>query len=177
MAVSMWRAGTQLLAIGLLGLPMLNCPAGAASLDQIRRLENLINASGSETVVSAQCPPDHAGYYEHDGKGIDRLVICRRQVDLGDLEAVWEVMAHEATHIMQACTGTSAIADDLMPRLYRELQRLAPHHAKLVGTRYRRSDQRLEAEAFWMELQPPELVLALFRHNCVRFLERNGRWD
>ena len=57
MAVSMWRARTQLLAIGLLGLPMLNWPAGAASLDQIRRLENLINASGSETVVSAQCPP------------------------------------------------------------------------------------------------------------------------
>ena len=99
-------------------------------------------------------PPDHARYDEHDGKGIDRLVICRRQVDLGDLEAVWEVMAHEATHIMQACTGTSAIADDLMPRLYRELQTLAPHHAKLVGTRDRRSDQRLEAEAFWMELQP-----------------------
>ncbi len=129
----MWRARTQLLAIGLLGLPMLNWPAGAASLDQIRRLENLINASGSETVVSAQCPPDHAGYDEHDGKGIDRLVICRRQ---------------------KACTGTSAIADDLMPRLYRELQTLAPHHAKLVGTRDRRSDQRLEAEAFWMELQP-----------------------
>ena len=30
MAVSMWRARTQLLAIGLLGLPMLNWPAGAA---------------------------------------------------------------------------------------------------------------------------------------------------
>ena len=57
MAVSMGRGGTQLLAIGLLELPMLNWLAGAASLDQIHRLENLINASGGETVVSAQSPP------------------------------------------------------------------------------------------------------------------------
>ncbi len=174
MAVSMLGAATQLLAIALLGLSLLNPPGRASSLDDIRRLENLINASGSETVVSAQCPPEHAGYYENDGKGIDRLVICRRNVDLGDLEAVWEVMAHEATHIMQSCTGTSAIADELMPRTYRELQTLAPHYAKLLGTRYRSADQRLEAEAFWMELQTPELVLALFRKNCARFLERNG---
>jgi hypothetical protein len=93
-------------------------------------------------------------------------------VDLGDLEAVWEVMAHESTHIMQSCTGSTAIADERMPRTYRELQTLAPHYAKLIDTRYPSSDQRLEAEAFWMELQTPDLVLALFRKNCARFLER-----
>jgi len=175
MAVSMLRAAATLLAAYLLGLPLLIRPAAATTLNDIRRLENLINASGSETVVSSHCPPDHAGYYENDGKGIDRLVICKRNVDLGDLEAVWEVMAHESTHIMQSCTGSTAIADELMPRTYRELQTMAPHYAKLLGTRYSSSDQRLEAEAFWMELQTPELVLALFRKNCAAFLERNGR--
>jgi hypothetical protein len=172
MPVSMLRAGAKLLAWGLGGWLLLGLPARAVSLEDIRQLENLINASGSETVVSAHCPPDHAGYYENDGKGLDRLVICKRNVDLGDLEAVWEVMAHESTHIMQSCTGSTAIADERMPRTYRELQTMAPHYAKLVDTRYPSSDQRLEAEAFWMELQTPDLVLALFRKNCARFLQR-----
>ena len=145
-------------------------PAPAASLAQIKQLEDLINATVTETLVSATCPPDHAGYYEHDGERIDRLVLCSNNVDLSDVEAVWEVMAHEATHIMQACTGSVAIADALMPRTYRELQTRAPHYAKLLGESYRRADQRLETEAFWMELQKPERVIALFRDNCKAFL-------
>lgn len=175
MPVSLLRAGALLLAACMWGPSFLGPAAHAASLEDIRKLENLINASGSETVVSSHCPANHAGYYENDGKGIDRLVICKRNVDLGDLDAVWEVMAHESTHIMQSCTGSTAIADELMPRTYRELQTMAPHYAKLVGTRYPSAERRLEAEAFWMELQTPDLVLALFRLNCAAFLERHGR--
>jgi len=149
-------------------------PAGASSLEDIRQLENLINRVGTETVVSTTCPPNHAGFYENDAKGVDRLVICRRNVDLGDVDAVWEVMAHESTHIMQACTGSTAIADEHMPRTYRELQAMAPHYAKLIGESYRMSDQRLEAEAFWMELQTPEVVFGLFRRNCEDFVDRTA---
>lgn len=156
-----------LLAGGLLLAPL---PAAASTLEDIRELENLINASGTETIVSSDCPPNHAGYYENDGRSIDRLVICKRNVDMGDVEAVWEVMAHEATHIMQSCTGTTAIADDKMPRAYRELQTLAPHYAKLIRSEYRSGEQRLEAEAFWMELQTPQLVMELFRRNCAAYL-------
>jgi len=163
---------------GLLAAGLLLCgsaaPAHAVSLEDIRQLENLINATGTETLVSDHCPPNHAGYYENDGESIDRLVICRRNVDMGDIEAVWEVMAHEATHIMQACTGTTAIADALMPRTYRELQSLAPHYAKLISSEYRSSEQRLEAEAFWMELQTPPRVMELFRHNCAAFLQQDA---
>jgi hypothetical protein len=143
----------------------------AASLEDIKRLEDLINASGTKTVVSDNCPPDHAGYYESDGKATDRLVICRNNVNLGDVDAVWEVMAHESTHIMQACTGSTAIPDERMPRTYRELQTMAPHYAKLVGRSYASADQRLEAEAFWMELQTPQVVIELFQSNCARFLQ------
>lgn len=160
------------LAASLLTLAALaaGSPARAASLADIRELEDLINATGTETLVSATCPTDHAGYYEHDGQRIDRLVLCSNTVDLSDVEAVWEVMAHESTHIMQACTGSPAIADTLMPRTYRDLQTMAPHYAKLLSESYRRADQRLEAEAFWMELQPPAQVIALFRRNCSAFL-------
>lgn len=161
---------SALIAAGLLVGAAPGPAARAASLEDIRALENLINASGTETVVSGSCPPNHAGYYENDGRSIDRLVICKRNVDLGDIDAVWEVMAHEATHIMQSCTGTTAIADVQMPRAYRELQTLAPHYAKLIRSEYSSGEQRLEAEAFWMELQTPQLVMELFRRNCAAFL-------
>lgn len=165
------RALTALLCGGLLLAALPGLPAQAASLEDIRQLENLINASGTETIVSGDCPPNHAGYYENDGRSIDRLVICKRNVDMGDVDAVWEVMAHEATHIMQSCTGTTAIADELMPRTFRELQTLAPHYAKLISTQYRSAEQRLEAEAFWMELQTPPVVMDLFQRNCAAFLK------
>jgi len=139
----------------------------ATSMEDIRQLENLIHAGGTETVVSLDCPANHAGFYENDGRRLNRLVICRRNVDFTDLDAVWEVLAHEATHVMQACSGGSALADEQMPRTYRELQTMAPHYAKLLNAAYRSSDQRLEAEAFWMELQTPEKVLELFRSSCA----------
>ena len=40
--------------------------------------------------------------------------------------------------IMQACTGSPAIADALMPRTYRDLQIMAPHYAKLLNEMNRR---------------------------------------
>ncbi|MFM7315216.1 MAG: hypothetical protein ACKO0M_18980 [Cyanobium sp.] len=171
------RALAGLIAGGLLiaGLPVLAAlPASATSIEDIRQLENLINASGTDTIVSVDCPPNHAGYYENDGRNIDRLVICRRNVDMGDVEAVWEVMAHESTHIMQACTGTTALADEQMPRTYRELQTIAPHYAKLISSAYSTATPRLETEAFWMELQTPPVVMELFRRNCAAFLRPGG---
>jgi hypothetical protein len=141
--------------------------ARASSVEDIRQLETLINAGGTRTLVSSSCPPNHAGYYENDGKRINRLVICRRNVDLSDLDSVWEVLAHEATHIMQTCVGGAVLADAQMPRTYRELQTMAPHYAKLINAAYGSGDQRLEAEAFWMELQAPQRVLEMFRSSCA----------
>jgi hypothetical protein len=125
--------------------------------------------------VRDDCRPNHAGYYERDDRGINRLVVCRNDVDMGDVEAVWEVMAHEGTHVMQACTGGNALQDTQMPRTLRELRNLAPHYAKLISEGYHPSDQRLEAEAFWMELQPAEVVIALFESNCRGRLQQAAR--
>ncbi|MFN5117239.1 MAG: hypothetical protein ACK55H_01990 [Cyanobacteriota bacterium] len=145
-------------------------PVAASTLEDLRQLENLINATGTQTVVSMDCPPDHAGYYENDGQTVDRLVICQKMVDLADVEAVWEVMAHESTHIMQACRGSHVIEDAQMPRTVRQLQAFAPHYAKLIGESYPTDEQRFETEAFWMELQPPARVIGLFRLHCGKFL-------
>jgi hypothetical protein len=169
------RAGVTLsvgLILALSGLLGGAKPAKAANLDDIRQLEDLINAAGAVTLVSDQCPASHAGYYERDNAGRHRLVVCRNVVNLADVEAVWEVIAHESTHIMQACTGTTAIADESMPRTFRELRTMAPHYAKLIDLGYPSGDQRLEAEAFWMELQAPATVIGLFRSLCAGGLRR-----
>ncbi|MEB3183435.1 MAG: hypothetical protein VKN15_03485 [Cyanobacteriota bacterium] len=161
-----WLRPSRLAALAL-ALPLLMAgTAAAASLEDISTLERLVNAAGVVTLVADDCPPRHAGFYERDAAGRHRLVLCRNGVDLGDVEAVWEVMAHEATHIMQACRGGSVIADDSMPRTIRELRTMAPHYAKLIDRSYAPADQRLEAEAFWMELQTPGQVISLFRRLC-----------
>ena len=160
------------LILGFSGLLAGARPADAASLEDIRQLEDLINATGVVTQVSDQCPASHAGFYERDNTGRHRLVLCRNVVNLADVEAVWEVMAHESTHIMQACTGSTAIADESMPRTFRELRTIAPHYAKLIDVGYPSGDQRLEAEAFWMELQPPQSVINLYRTLCTAGLRR-----
>ncbi len=161
--------------LALAGLLQVAPPALANPMADIQRLEELINATGTETQVRDDCRPNHAGYYERDGKGIDRLVVCRNTVDMADVEAVWEVMAHEGTHVMQACTGGPALQDAQIPRTLRELRSLAPHYAKLLDEGYDPRDQRLEAEAFWMELQAPELVFALFERNCAGWLPSGAR--
>ena len=152
--------------------PLWPAGAGASSLEDIRALEDLILAAGVATVVSDACPPNHAGYYERDHEGNHRLVLCRNGVNLADIDAVWEVMAHESTHIMQTCTGSTAIADESMPRTFRELRTMAPHYAKLIALSYPSDDQRLEAEAFWMELQTPQTVINLFRQLCAAGVRR-----
>jgi hypothetical protein len=44
--------------------------------------------------------------------------------------------------------------------------------AKLIDLGYPSGDQRLEAEAFWMELQAPATVISLFRSLCATGLRR-----
>ncbi|MFM7269666.1 MAG: hypothetical protein ACKOZT_13980, partial [Cyanobium sp.] len=89
--------------------------AKAANLEDISTLERLVNRAGVVTQVSDDCPPRHAGFYEKDGAGRHRLVLCRNGVNLADVDAVWEVMAHESTHIMQSCNRGTVIADEFMP--------------------------------------------------------------
>jgi|LakMenEpi03Aug12_release.lakeMendotaPanAssembly.Ray.scaffolds.fasta_scaffold00040_128 hypothetical protein len=158
----------------LLALPMSTAlavsagPARGHTLVQIHRLETLINAAGTETMVRHDCLPNHAGFYERDGAGLNRLVVCANNIDMADLRAVWEVMAHEGTHVMQECSGGAVLQASQLPRTLGELRRHAPHYAKLIVEGYDQADQRIEAEAFWMELQPAEVVIDLFERHCLQ---------
>lgn len=133
-------------------------PSMATSWTDIENLTSLVEETG--TVVEAlDCPEGRLGFYQFDKQNnIDRLVICKNNVDTTDSDAVWEVVAHEATHVMQACHGGPVIADNYVPRVLRELQETAPHYYAVLQE-YRGDHKRVELEAFWMELRTPAVVM------------------
>ena len=133
-------------------------PSMASSWTDIEELTDLIKQTGT-TVQTLDCQPGAMGYYQFDkDNNIDRLVICQNNVDTKDPDAVWEVVAHEATHVMQACQGGPVIADNYVPRVLRELQETAPHYYATLQ-QYRGAHKRVELEAFWMELRTPAVVM------------------
>jgi len=153
-----------LLAVGVGLTP----PAQAATERDIGTLANLIEESGTK-IVGKNCPNNKAGYYLFDpDKKIDELVICDNNVSEDDPDALWEVLAHEATHIMQACTGSTAFKPEYHPRVWRDLDAKAPHYSKILSTSYSSSTSVNEAEAFWMELQTPASVIGLFEYLCFK---------
>ena len=141
-------------------------PASATSWQDINTLENLVAGTGT-SVEALDCETEgYYGYYRFDkSEGIDELVICKNTVDFSDPDEVWETLAHEATHTMQACKGGPILPDKYVPRVLRELQETAPHYYKLLQT-YSGDHKRFELEAFWMELRAPSQVMGLFKASC-----------
>ena len=110
---------------------------------------------------------DKAGYYVYEPKVQDIFVVCTDQVNVKDSDELWEIVSHESTHVMQACNGGLVFKESYLPRTFRELERKAPHSAKLIDEKYTGDATALEAEAFWMELQPPAHVLSYFEGTCL----------
>ena len=76
-------------------------PASATSWADIKELEDLVTGTGTK-IQKLDCPERQMGFYQFDkNKNIDRLVYCKNNVDMTDPDAVWEVLVHEATHVMQ----------------------------------------------------------------------------
>ena len=133
-------------------------PSMASSWTDIEELTSLVEQTGT-TVQALDCQEGAMGYYQFDrANDIDRLVVCQNNVDMKDPDAVWEVVAHEATHVMQACQSGPVIADSYVPRVLRELQETAPHYYATLQ-QYRGAHKRVELEAFWMELRTPAVVM------------------
>ncbi len=144
-------------------LPM---PALAGSWKDISELSRLVRATGTE-IVSKECSQSIFGSYHYDDKrNIDRLTICTNRVDMEDSDAVWETLAHEATHVAQACIGNNVYTDAYLPRVFRALRAEAPHYVTLLDNSYDNSDRIVEAEAFYMELQEPDKVKRMMVKVC-----------
>ncbi|MFN7679133.1 MAG: hypothetical protein ACK5QW_11145 [Cyanobacteriota bacterium] len=142
-------------------------PARATSAKDVEDLLLLIKKSGTEIVV-VDCKEGLKGTYAFgENPKIDRLTICKNNVKLNDPDDVWEVIAHEATHIMQACVGDHLFKDEFHPRIVRDLQAKAHHYSVIIEQQYRGAEMMRESEAYFMELQTPEDVKEIFIKACL----------
>ena len=145
-------------------------PAKAGSHQDSMRLIELVEGTGTKVSFNSNsfdesCQGQH-GYYSFAKDEIDLMVVCKTQTDTKDPDEVWETVAHESMHVAQACVGSKPILPPKYhPRLLRELRTLAPHYAKQLQG-YRGDHQLKELEAFWAELQTPEMVIDLFELAC-----------
>ena len=135
----------------------ITAPASASSWADINELQDLVTGTGTN-IQKLDCPAGKMGFYQFDKTNkIDRLVYCKNNVDMNDPDSVWEVLVHEATHVMQACYGGPVMKDTYVPRVLRELQETAPHYYAVLQE-YRGDHKRVEIEAFWMELRTPQVA-------------------
>ena len=153
------------LAIGCLA----PAPALAVADSDISELVELIQGTGT-TVLAEDCSetwPGVYGFYAFDkSQDIDHLVICSDVTDMNDNDEVWDVLSHEATHVMQACNShTHIIKLEKHPAILRELQTSAPHLYQVLQT-YSGEKRIIEAEAFWMMLRSPAQVKEWFKDFC-----------
>ena len=143
-------AGAQMVS------PVARRPPSWADIDNLRAL---LMAHGTR-VVQQDCNQRGLQGLYHDGS--DTIVICRVH---RDPQAVWNTLAHEATHRMQACAG-GAITD---PRQHgamaRALATYQPEEWRSIAI-YPREQQISELEARYTARLPPEQVPRLFRRYC-----------
>ena len=142
----------------------------ADSQKDIELLIGYVEQTGTKVQKSNQCDSSVMGFYQsptQDGTG-DRLVFCSNNIDFNDNSIVWEVLAHESAHVMQACNRGLLWKAEYHPRILRGLKEQAPHYAQTLN-QYRGRDKMMELEAFDMELKPASEVINLF----VRFCSSN----
>lgn len=163
------RLSTLPLALLLLVMPWLTGPGHAQGIApaehrpptwrDIDQLRALLMAHGTR-VVQQDCNQRGLQGLYHDRS--DTIVICRVHRDPA---AVWNTLAHEATHRMQACAGGSITRPANQPAMARALATHEPQEWRSIGL-YPREQQLSELEARYTARLPPDLVPRLFRRYC-----------
>lgn len=153
------------LSIALTAGCLIHSPALAGTWSDIDTLKNELLKTGTR-VIELKCKDKNVlSYYEFEEKKTDQIAICINNIDAEDPDEYWESLVHEATHVMQACTGDYALNDKTISRAYRELQAINPTSVGDIQG-YGSWDKRQEVEARWMEFQTPEFAIELLRVNC-----------
>ncbi|MEB3323168.1 MAG: hypothetical protein VKI81_10140 [Synechococcaceae cyanobacterium] len=163
-AVNRWLALHRYLAAALLAAAGLLAasPAGASSKADwaaIDRLRLLLADHGLQ-VVQRDC--DRRGLQGLYHRPSATIVICRVHRTPA---AVWNTLAHEATHHMQACRGGPITDPAHHPSMARALGRHAPddlHSLRLYPAR----ERVIELEARYTAQLEPDQVIQLFRRYC-----------
>ena len=142
-------------------------PTLAHTFKQINEFVDLIEQTGTD-VVYTNCKedfnkPDVYGFYIFDAETkVDHLILCKDHIDARDPAAIWETLAHEVTHVMQACHGGPVLKDEAIDRVLARM----PEDDLEVLQQYPDEKLRIEVEAFNMENEDPALVVELFKRYC-----------
>lgn len=140
-------------------------PAYAGSWSDVEILKEELKKTGTTTVEKSCADKDTHSYYELEESKIDQITICINNIDKESPDEYWESLAHEATHVMQACTGDNAFDDKWISRIYRELQAVNPTSVDDIQL-YGSWNKRQEIEARWMEFQQPSDVIIFLQEAC-----------
>ena len=134
-------------------------PARATNWQAIDELRARL-ASAGVTVVQRNCSQRGLQGLYHSGS--DTIVICRAH---STPASVWNTLAHEATHRMQACAGGSITHRHQHRAMARTLASYSPNDLRSLQA-YPRGQQLAELEARYTAQLPPEQVLQLFDRYC-----------
>jgi hypothetical protein len=148
-----------------LGVVLPTYPAYPGSWSDVDMLKEELKKTGTLTVDKSCTEKGTLSFYEYEKSEIDQITICINNIEKDDPDEYWESLAHEATHVMQACTGDYALNDKWISRAYRELQAINPTSVDDMQL-YGSWDKRQEIEARWMEFQQPGDVITLLQENC-----------
>ena len=137
----------------------------AATWADIDALQAALKEVGTDLKEAKDCEKNMLGFYEYEKDKTDAVMVCLNNIPKDDPDAYWEVVAHETTHVMQACTGNYALNDDYINTAYRELKAMNPTAVDHIDG-YGSWNKRQEVEARWMQMQLPEEVIAFLAANC-----------
>jgi len=118
------RGLTLLLVLAPVLIPVaagaVGAPGPTPGWRDVDRLRDLLEATGTR-VLQRDCPQRNLqGLLQHSS---GTIVICRVHREPAD---VWNTLAHEATHRMQACAGGSLTRPEQHERMARTLATYAP---------------------------------------------------
>jgi hypothetical protein len=131
-------------------------PPTWADIDNLR---TLLTTHGTK-VLQQDCNQRGLQGLYHDRS--DTIVICRVH---RDPQAVWNTLAHEATHRMQACAGGSITDPRQHAAMARALATYEPQEWRSIAL-YPREQQLSELEARYTARLAPQQVPRLFRRYC-----------
>jgi len=141
--------------------------ASAGTWTDVESLIKEINNTGTSVTEETCSDKNIHGFYELEKDKVDQITICVDNIDKEDPDQYWETLAHEATHVMQACTGDHALNDSYISRAYRELQSINTTSVSDIQA-YGSWNKRQEIEARWMEFQDPLFVIEILKGNCSK---------
>ncbi|WP_115019884.1 hypothetical protein [Synechococcus sp. UW140] len=134
----------------------------AETWDRIGRFAATLRKAGTSTLVARDCPNTLLGAFHSERNA---LLICANNLP-NDPAEIWEVLAHEAAHVMQHCRGGPLLVEGQMDDAIARVRSRSPRLFKELSL-YHSSQHRDEVEARLVQTLPPDQVEALFQRFCA----------